>query len=351
MIKIHNVMVKAKRIFAIADFKDESPRSIHIQPRMWVKGFLRLGHDVQRFSYRNIMMQCSPFPSKSFARRFAKKKTDAILLEQIKRYCPDILFIHGMKYLDAETIRLARDVAPNAIFVSRDEDPYPEKNSARLAIAVTTDIVITTSGGRFLKTYKDAGVRCCAFIPNICDPDIQQRYQVEDKWTTDIIFTGRIEHTRLERNDERYNVVRRLKEMPNARIYGTFGIPRVEGMDYLHAINGAKIALSINIANDVRLYHSDRLINYLACGTFTLAKRVPDSDLLFEDGVHLKYFDTADEFFELADWYLKHEQVREKIAMAGMEKAHSEFNTERIAKHLLDLIETGAYDAPWAEIL
>ena len=40
-----------------------------------------------------------------------------------------------------------------------------------------------------------------------------------------------------------------------------------------------------------------------------------------------------------------------KIAMAGMEKAHSEFNTERIAKHLLDLIETGAYDAPWAEIL
>jgi len=344
-------MQETKRIFVVADFKDESPRSIHIQPRMWVKGLLRLGHDVQRFSYRNVMMQCSPFPSKRFARRFAKKKADAFLIEQIRRYHPDILFILCMKYLNAETVVAMREVAGDAVFVSRDEDPFPEKNPSRLAIAVKTDIVITTSGGKFLMTYKDAGVRCCAFIPNICDPDIQQRYQVEDKWTTDIIFTGRIEHTRLERNDERYNVVRRLKEMPNARIYGTFGIPRVEGMDYLHAINGAKIALSINIANDVRFYHSDRLINYLACGTFTLAKKVPDSDLLFEDGVHLKYFDTADEFFELADWYLKHEQVREKIAMAGMEKAHSEFNTERIAKHLLDLIETGAYDAPWAEIL
>jgi spore maturation protein CgeB len=318
---------------------------------MWIKGFLRLGYDVQRFSYRNIMMQYSFFPSKRIARHFAKKKTDAILLEQIKRYCPDVLFIHSMKYIDAETIRLARDVAPNAIFVSRDEDPYPEKNPARLAIAAKTDIVITTSGGRFLKTYKDAGVRCCAFIPNICDTDIQQRYQVEDKWTTDIIFTGRIEHTRLERNDERYNLISKLSQMSNSKTYGTFGAPRIEGMDYMHAISGAKIALSINIANDVRLYHSDRLINYLACGTFTLAKRVPDSDLLFVDGVHLKYFDTVNEFFELADWYLQHEQEREKIARAGMEKAHSEFNTERIAKHLLDLIETGVYDAPWATIL
>ena len=344
-------MRRARRIFVISDFKDELPRSIHIQPRMWVKGLLRLGYDVQRFSYRNIMMQYSFFPSKRLARHVAKKKTDAILLEQIKRYYPDVLFIHSMKYINAETAIAMREVAADAVFLSRDEDPYPEKNPARLAIAAETDIVITTGGGRFLRTYKDAGVPRCAFIPNMCDPDIQQRYQVEDKWTTDIIFTGRIEHTRLERNDERRNIVEKLKEMPNARIYGTFGIPRVEGMDYLHAINGAKIALSINIANDVRLYHSDRLINYIACGTFTLAKRVPDSDLLFEDGVHLKYFDTADEFFELADWYLKHEQVREKIAMAGMEKAHSEFNTERIAKHLLDLIETGAYDAPWAEIL
>jgi len=320
---------------------------------MWIKGLLRLGHDIQRFSYRNVMMQCSPFPSKSFARRFAKKKADVLLIEQIKRYHPDILFILCMKYLDAETVVAMREAAGDAVFVSRDDDPFPEKNLSRLAIAVKTDIVITTSGGRFSRTYKDAGTRRCAFIPNMCDPDIQQRYQVEDKWKTDIIFTGKIAHTELERNDERHNILRKLKEMPNARIYGAFGVPRVEGMDYMHAISGAKVALSINITNDVRLYHSDRLINYVSCGTFTLAKRVPDSNLLFEDGVHLKYFDSVDEFFELADWYLQHEheQEREKIAKVGMEKAHSAFNPERIAGHLLDLIETGTYDAPWVEIL
>lgn len=112
-----------------------------------------------------------------------------------------------------------------------------------------------------------------------------------------------------------------------------------------------KMALSINIANDVRLYHSDRLINYLACGTFVLAKRVPDSDLLFKDSAHVKYFDTADEFSELANWYLDHDDEREKIAAAGMKRAHSEFNCERIAKYMLDLIETGTYNAPWTDVL
>lgn len=340
-----------KRIFIVADFKDESPKSIRMQPRMWIKGLLRLGNDVQHFSYRNIMMQCSPLPSKKIGRWFAKRKTDRLLAKQIKQYHPDIIIVHCMKYLDSQTVTEIRQVAPNAVIVGRDEDPFPDRNPDRIAIAKQTSIVITTSAGRFLQVYKDAGVKCCAFIPNMCDPDIQHAYDVAEKWKSDIIFTGKAEHTRLDRNDERYNLINKLSKMPNAKLYGCFGIPRVEGIEAFYAISGAKIALSINIANDVRLYHSDRLINCVSCGTFTLAKKVPDSDLLFENGVHLKYFDSADEFFELADWYLKHEDERERIATAGMERAHSEFNCERIANLMLDLIETGTYDAPWAEIL
>jgi hypothetical protein len=61
-------MRRARRIFVISDFKDELPRSIHIQPKMWIKGFLRLGHDVQRFSYRNILTQFNPLSGKHFRR-------------------------------------------------------------------------------------------------------------------------------------------------------------------------------------------------------------------------------------------------------------------------------------------
>lgn len=135
--------------------------------------------------------------------------------------------------------------------------------------------------------------------------------------------------------------------MPQCRVYGAFGISRVEGLDYFHALSGAKIGLSINITNDVQLYHSDRLINYLSCGLFVLAKRVPDSQLLFEDGLHLRYFDSNDEFFELAHWYLKHDDEREKIAQAGMKHAHQEYNCTVMARHFIEFVEKGKCSAPW----
>ena len=103
----------------------------------------------------------------------------------------------------------------------------------------------------------------------------------------------------------------------------------------------------VNAANDISLYHSDRFTQYLACGTLVLAKYVPESELLFKNKIHLRYFDTINEFFELADWYLSHEDERVKIANAGMEYAHSEFNCEKIAKYTMDLIENGTYSAPW----
>jgi len=347
-------MQKAKRIFVSADFKDESPRAIFLEERRMVKGLIRLGHDVQRFSYRNILTQFNPFSGKHFRRfmpRFARRTADQILAKQIKKYDPEIVLLLAMKYLTPETVSAIRGAAPNAVVAGKDGDPYPETKPERIAVGKLMDIVIMPSAGRFLETYKNAGTPLCAFIPFSCDPDIQYRHEVNGKWKTDIAFLGAAAHSKLPREDLRYNLAKRLSQMPNAKVYACFGRPKTQGMECFYALSGAKIALSINIANDVYLYHSDRLANIPACGTFELAKRVPGYELLFEDGVHLRYFDTEDEFFELADWYLKHDEERKKIAQAGMERAHKEFNCTKIAKHILELIETGTYTAPWREIL
>jgi spore maturation protein CgeB len=347
-------MNKAKRIFAIADFKDELPRAVFIEERRMVKGLIRLGHDVQRFSYRNILTQFNPFSGKHFRRfmpRFVRRRADEIMAKQIRKYDPQIVILLAMKCVTPETVAAIRDAAPNVILLGKDGDPYPETKPERLAVGKLMDILAMPSGGRYLEVYKKAGAPRCAFIPFSCDPDIQYKHKVDDKWKTDLVFLGAAEHSKLPRENLRYNLSKRLSAMPNAKVYACFGRPKTEGMECFYALSGAKIGLSINIDNDVYLYHSDRLANIPACGTFELAKRVPGYELLFEDGRHLMYFDTIDEFFELADWYLKHDREREEIAMAGMQKAHNDFNCQKIAQYMLDLIETGSYNAPWAEIL
>jgi glycosyltransferase involved in cell wall biosynthesis len=345
-------MAKAKRIFFVTDIKDFANNHLHYAHRKLIKGLIRLGHDAQVFSYRRAFLQAGPIMSRKFARRLCKSYVaDKLLVKQIKNYNPDIVHVHFANYLDAKTVMLMRDAAPNAFFIGRDGDLWPELHRNRIRAAGELDLVVTAYEGEGLQPYKDAGIRCM-FIPNYCDPDIDHRYEVAQKWKTDILFTGqtRYKHKRYPTEDLRYQLLSRLAGMRNCTIYGCLGRPRVEGMDYLYAISGARIGLSVNAANDVRLCHSNRFIHYLAGGTFVLTKRVPDSDLLFKDCVHLRYFDTVEEFFDLANWYLNHEDERIKIANAGMQRAHTEFNCEKMAKYMLELIETGTYDAPWTEI-
>lgn len=340
-------MPKARRIFIVEDVKGFSDKFLFNGIRKQVKGFIRLGHDVHRFDYGGAFWHAAPVMSKILSRRWCKDRVDELLVQQLKSYNPDIIQISFANFLDVKTIALIRQAAPNAFIYGFDGDPWPELKKDRVAIGSKLDLMLATNDGKWLDEYRKAGVRG-AFMPNPCDPDYEYRYEVSDKWKTDILFTGKTKETRKYPTDPlRFQIISRLAKMENCTFYGCLGRPRIGGINYQFAISGARVALSINAVNDVRLCHSDRLTHYLACGTFVLAKRVPDSDLLFKDGVHLRYFDTAEEFLELADWYLKHEDERIKIADAGMERAHAEFNGKKIAQYTLDIIENGSYDAPW----
>jgi len=314
------------------------------------KGFIRLGHDVRLFSYCSVLSQLSPLASKGFAARFYKSRVDKILAGQVKSYKPHVVYVSFARSLDERSVELMREAAPGTIFVGGDGDPWPKlQKDRRIETAKKLDILTATNDGQFLQDYRDAGVSQCVFMPNMCDPDTDRHYVVDDKWKTDVLWTGSIRHDprRYPAENMRFEIIQRLAKMPNCSLYGCCGRPQIGGIDYFYAISGAKIGLCINADNTVRLYHSDRLTNYLASGVFVLAKRVPDSDLLFEDARHLRYFDSVEHFFELAEWYLSHETERKRIADAGMERAHKEFNCVKIAGYLLDIIENGICDAPW----
>ena len=343
-------MSNAKRIFVVSDLRLDAVQLFKSNLVKLAKGFIRLGHDVRQFSYFETVLGLSPVKNRTFARLFAKNKADGLLIEAVKNYRPDIIFITFVRVLDAETVERMQQAAPNAVLIGLDVDAWPQLHPGRIEIAKKLDILMATNDGQYLRTYRDAGVSKCVFMPNCCDPDVDRRYDVEDKWKKDILWTGLVRHDvkRYPGEQMRYEIVGKLAKMPNCAVYGCCGRPKIGGFDYLYAISGTKIGLSINADNDVRLYHSDRLTHYLARGAFVLAKRVPDSDLLFKDGLHLRYFDTAEEFFELADWYLKHEDERKKIADAGMKWTHEQYNSVKIAGYILDLIEKGTYKAPWS---
>ncbi len=342
-------MSKARRIFFIADTKQFTDKLLKNEDRRLIKGLIRAGHDVQVFDYRDAFLQGGPLMSMRFARRLCKAAVaDKLLATQVKNYNPDIILVRLINYLDGETVQLMKRVAAGVPVVGIDNNIWPEMHAHCIAAAANLDLLIATYSGKGVDGYRKMGVRCI-FLPSNCDPDIEYCYEVSDVWKSDILFTGqtRYKHKRYPTEDMRHQLLSRLASMPGCALYGCCGRPRIGGIEYLYAISGAKIGLSVNAVNDIRLYHSDRLTTYLSCGNFVLAKRVPDSDLLFRDGVHLRYFDEVREFFDLADYYLKHEEERKRIAGTGMQYAHAELNCVKMAQYLVEIVEKGDYSAPW----
>ena len=340
-------MAKAKRIFIVADVGTKSIKMFLNQIPKLAKGLIRLGHDARIFSYCNALRQLSSFKSKTITRRLYKSKVDFSLANQIKDYKPDIVYISFARVLNADTIEIMRQAAPNAVFIGGDGDPWPKLRPGRIETAKKLDILTATNDGQFLQDYRDAGVPSCVFMPNTCDPDIDHRYEVGPEWKTDILWTGTAKHHADTSEVFREKLVTELAKRNNCTLYGCFGRPKIGGIDYLYAISGAKIGVNVNAYGPVKFCHSDRLTQYLACGTFVIAKRFEGCNLLYKDNIHLRYFDTIEEFFDLADWYLKHEEERKKIADAGMQHIHTEFNSVKIAEYILELVEKGTYNAPW----
>lgn len=339
------------RILLIADFRGDSPGFTLNNARILAKGFVRNGHDVCRFSYRERLLSLSPIKSKKWAVKLAKKKTDQLLLKLAGHYQPDIVLIVAFKLVDAETVAQLKETLPRSVFMCWYGDPPKGIGDDVNNIVRQCDWLLATSGGELLKTYKQMGVPHCAFVPNPCDRDIEYPRKTDAKWKSKLLFTGKLGHRREGQDLDRRELIEYLVSQKQMIVWGCLGQPRILGKDYLDAICGAEMALSININNDVRFYHSDRLMHLLGCGTFVLARNVPDSNLLFEDQRHLCYFETKQECLELIERYEKDESQRKKIAQEGMKHAHETFGCERLTHYIIDLAEKGQSNELWAEIV
>jgi len=332
-------------------FHRKSPCDPTNRHRKLAKGFIRNGHDVVEFSYLDLLAQLSPVNFRGLAARLAKEKADRALVSLASQYSPDMVVLFNLKRLDERTVLRLKETAPGALYVAMHGDMHHGCDADVLRIARLCDWFMPTSAGAALRWYKEAGVARCAFVPNVADGDLEYPQPAPPQWRSDVLFTGKLWHDLEGQDPHREELIRHLAAGGKLTVWGCLGRPDVSGLDYVNAICGARIALSVNAFNDVRLYHSDRLTHYLSHGTFVLAKGVPDSELMFEDGRHLCYFNTTEQCDELIDRFLADDAARRRIAAAGMERVHEAFGCRSIARHVVDIATTGRCGQEWAEVV
>lgn len=100
--------------------------------------------------------------------------------------------------------------------------------------------------------------------------------------------------------------------------------------------NGCKIAINISHF-DYERYSSDRLFRIMGSGAFCLSKIYPGIHLDFIAGEHLATWETFEELKFGIDYYLKNDEQRNEIAVAGNKLIHQTHSFDAMVGNLLKI--------------
>ena len=274
-------------------------------------------------------------------RRRRKNESDGWILNKIKVFNPDIIFIYSKDIPLGVLQKLAGGPVPIMMYY---EDLRWEVPTSLAQLGRLVDFFLVTNKG-LLADYKKAGIANPIYFIGACDhQDHRMRHPVLPVWKSDIAFIGQA------RGDEsRVVLIRKLAKRFNVKVYGknwqTFGIeptlktvtPRRYGL----VCRGAKIILGADITDEVEGYWSNRLWLTLGCGGFFLTAYVRGMEKFFENKRHLVWYHSETECLRLAEEYLAKPHIRRKIARQGYHLVHEHHTFHHFVQRTISLVIPG----------
>ena len=301
--------------------------------RVFYKGFLANGYDAFLFDYR------------------AEQNPNEKLIEYAKTVDPDVFFFGKCELIQPETIKRLRTLFPRATFIKWAADIRNNPTPHDLGHNEYIDFFFATYGGDYLKAHFTKNMKVACSMITFTDSDYYKQEKVDDSYKIDVLWTGR---KGFGDNPLRNEVIEQLskykefKDIYNIRMFGIdeewLGSP-----DYVRYINGAKVGVGINSFNR-RKYSSDRLGNYMSCGTFYLAHYFEGIEECFKRGIHLDWFHDIREFKSKLDYYLVNDDIRENIASEGQKHILKHFDYAPLVKNMLDVVKNGKSSYSWDDI-
>ena len=314
---------------------------------IFAKGLEANGYEVYRFDYRAFPDANGSLKKIVEDRILTSQSFDIIWLGKCERLLPGTILTLRKSFPSATIVKWAADV--------REE---PSSHDTEL-LKAGVDWFFGTFGGEYLKKHLLDGMTGVGSIFTFTDSSYYLPQEVDETYQSDVLWTGRRgfgdNKMRNEIIDSMLKILlRQISEAKNdtqlnIKMFGHDGKTWLGDPEYVKYLNGAKIGIGSNSFNR-RLYSSDRLGNYIACGTFYLPQYIEGLEFLFERGVDLDWFYTTEEMYEKIQYYLSHPQERDAIAQKSRQKVLRFFDYRPLVKTLLDIIETHENTHPWQDV-
>ena len=267
---------------------------------------------------------------------------DALLLEQVRRFEADVVYLQNMQALDDGTLDALRKDGRLVVGQIASASPEPER--------VRRFDLVLTSFPHYVERFRALGV-ASEYLRIAFDPRVLEALPGESA-TRDVVFVGalnRLRHGRgnavLARAGRKlpvdfwgYDLRGQLPWSPIRRRYRG----EAWGLAMYRLLQDARIALNRHIAEAEEYANNMRLYEATGVGALLLTDAKRNLEELFAVGAEVVAYESADDLVEKGRHYLAHEDERRRIAAAGQARTLRDHSYEVRMQELVSILREHA---------
>jgi spore maturation protein CgeB len=319
-----------------------------IHEKSFYNAFIKLGHEVRCFEWHTYFKDYHLYRSQktnqhilnSIYYRLQNKFLVGPAIKAINldfsTYCdefqPDLVFIYRGTHIFPETIKKIKSKSC-LVFGYNNDDPFNKNYPHYLWRYFLGGLALYNHIFAYRNSNIDEYRRLSANVSLLRSSYIKERNFPLDRpsprrWSTDVAFIGHFE------NDGREEYIKIIIEQGILfKLYGTdwqhskyadFFTKKLGGIkpgfkEYNALLNSTKIAL-VFLSKKNHDTYTRRCFEIPATKTFMLSQYSDDLAALFKENAEVVFFRDKSEMIEKIQYYLQHDEERERIALAGYER-------------------------------
>ena len=328
------------KILHITNFNERhNGRLFYNTGRRINNGFIRLNHSVLELSDRDIVSYSRKIIDPKGSQRLNSK-----LIDIVSNYVPDLIVFGHADLIDNKTIEFIKLNYPDTKlcqwFLDRMDGEW-RFNRDRFAKKMhLMDANFCTTDPTFFNFKKDY---LTYFMPNCVDPSLDKlKAYANSIYKSDVFFAmshgvhrGVLKKGKI---DIRENFIKKLiKITPNVKFdcYGINDTQPVWAENFLNSISQNKIGLNLSQGSPSNYYSSDRFSQLIGNGLLVMIDEKTKIGNFFNKDEIITYKNISD-LSEKIIRYVKDDKIRKKIAKKGRDKYFKYFNSEIIAKFIIN---------------
>ena len=318
-------------------------------------GLIRLGHDVEGISDRDLLSYSSKIRGKDILNK--------IFLEKTLYYRPDLILMGHVNTINEDTFYKIKKTCGNLIFSQWYEDnltlngPDFQKNFSNLKtnFKYIDNFFISTHPDDVSK--KNDRIRY-HFLPTPVDKNVEKLniYNLTN-YTYDVFFAmshgvnrGTI---KSGKKDERENFIKELISLNKDikfDIYGYKNRNPVWSESFYSAISRSSMAVNLNRGKPKKYSSSNRIGSLIGNGLLTFIDYKKKFNHFFNKNEIIFYHNKYD-LSEKISYYKENPNSSKKIAKNGQKKYFKLFNEIEVAKYIVDESMNGTSLPAWKKYL